>query len=601
MDETRYETLLDENTNLKRALSSTKHILERTLNDYETLKQIHEDFKTQYDKVKRENEESNQKYLQLLNDRKDLENQFDNTIRNFKIAIEQKQKELEDVQAKVIPSLDHDMLRIKIINELEGPQRLALENKQQEIDKLQDQVYEFKRQFEILSSKYEASRYEADKEIRDLKDRHKLEVTDLMMEIQSLQERVEDTRDRDVIRNLRRELEELRFRYGDNENEMEEIRREKEKLRDEKNDILIKLNKQIEIEKQEKRQHKAEHDRLVIRVRQLENEISNLSDKAGDKHEAVSRIEKENERLRHDNENKTKQVFALQQQIRDLEDNQVSAQTKLQEFISQTQLQTHEKHISEKSRIAALQREIESYQKTIVELESKHRNANYQTNKDLDMLKQEHTRLNDQFLSNQRSLDSKEEDVSRLKKDIENLQDEIYYLQRKNKELVLQKESASPATRLTHKGTGKDSDLLREALDREEKLKNKNARLKLKLRAANKKIMELLPHKILSQKDANAIYSGVGGSLYTGATTGNLMENIKSKYGIVDSTDVQAPTSDVKYLTAKYGFGIGRSPGREDRSFKYDDVRGLHDKDDGKLQSEIERTADEALKKYGIH
>lgn len=31
MDETRYETLLDENTNLKKALSSTRHILERTL------------------------------------------------------------------------------------------------------------------------------------------------------------------------------------------------------------------------------------------------------------------------------------------------------------------------------------------------------------------------------------------------------------------------------------------------------------------------------------------------------------------------------------------------------------------------------------------
>lgn len=109
-----------------------------------------------------------------MNDRKDLENQFDNTIRNFKIAIEQKQKELEDVQAKVIPSLDHDMLRIKIINELEGPQRLALETKQQEIDRLQDQVYEFKRQFEILSSKFETARFEADKEIRDVKERHKV-------------------------------------------------------------------------------------------------------------------------------------------------------------------------------------------------------------------------------------------------------------------------------------------------------------------------------------------------------------------------------------------------------------------------------------------
>lgn len=39
-----------------------------------------------------------------------------------------------------------------------------------------------------------------------------MEVSDLMMEIQSLQERVEDTRDKEIIRALRRELEEVKFR-----------------------------------------------------------------------------------------------------------------------------------------------------------------------------------------------------------------------------------------------------------------------------------------------------------------------------------------------------------------------------------------------------
>ena len=66
------------------------------------------------------------------------------------------------------------MIRIKIINELEGPQRLALESKQFEIDKLQDHVYEIKRQFEILSSKHETVKYESEKELRDLKERQKV-------------------------------------------------------------------------------------------------------------------------------------------------------------------------------------------------------------------------------------------------------------------------------------------------------------------------------------------------------------------------------------------------------------------------------------------
>ena len=33
MDEYRYESLLDENANLKKALASTKHVLERTISN----------------------------------------------------------------------------------------------------------------------------------------------------------------------------------------------------------------------------------------------------------------------------------------------------------------------------------------------------------------------------------------------------------------------------------------------------------------------------------------------------------------------------------------------------------------------------------------
>ena len=142
--------------------------------DYKTLKQIHEDSKQQYERLRQENDETNNKYLQIASEKRDMENHFDSTIRNFKIAIEQKQKELEDVQAKIIPTLDHDMMRIKIINELELPHRQTLDAKHAEIEKLQDQIYELRRQNDMLSTKLDAIRYEAEKDIKDLKERHKV-------------------------------------------------------------------------------------------------------------------------------------------------------------------------------------------------------------------------------------------------------------------------------------------------------------------------------------------------------------------------------------------------------------------------------------------
>lgn len=73
-------------------------MIERAANDYETLRQIHEEYKTQQDRIKKENEELNSKLLLVMSDKKELENQFDTTIRNLKTAIEQKQREIEEIQ-----------------------------------------------------------------------------------------------------------------------------------------------------------------------------------------------------------------------------------------------------------------------------------------------------------------------------------------------------------------------------------------------------------------------------------------------------------------------------------------------------------------------
>lgn len=73
---------------------------------------------------------------------------------------------------------------------------------------------------------------------------------------------------------------------------MEELRREKERLREEKNDILIKLNKQIEVEKSDKRNIKTEFDKSLIKIRQFENEISHLSNKLADKESLATRLQR---------------------------------------------------------------------------------------------------------------------------------------------------------------------------------------------------------------------------------------------------------------------------------------------------------------------
>lgn len=170
----RINSLLDENMSLRKALASAKSSLDRMGDDYKTLKTIHEELKNHNSSIEKENKELFFKIEALTQDKKEIEQQFDTTIRNLKSAIEQKQKEIEEVQTKVIPVLDQDMIKIKLINELETPHKLQMEAKSIEIEKLQEETYELKRQLELALTKCEAIQTEREKEIKAFQQKNKV-------------------------------------------------------------------------------------------------------------------------------------------------------------------------------------------------------------------------------------------------------------------------------------------------------------------------------------------------------------------------------------------------------------------------------------------
>ncbi len=262
-----------------------------------------------------------------------------------------------------------------------------------------------------------------------------------------------------------------------------------------------------------------------------------------------------------------------------------------------------------------MQREIESYQKTILDLENKNRTANFQMLKDLDALKQENERLAELYSQAQRTLDAKESEIKNLRRECDNLQDEIYYIQKKNKVLTLQREDTSGAAKLgTTKEKSKDTQLLKETLAREDKLKKKVFKLKAKLKQANEKIMELLPLKILSQQDTSQIFrdtatTPVNDLIDTTFPRGsNLVESLKQKYGITD-----LPTShhlyDTRTLTSKYRVGDNTYQRDVDRVLsKYSTTNAfnvnkdhLREADESDLHEEIQRAAEEGISRYAIN
>ena len=85
------------------------------------------------------------------------------------------------------------------------------------------------------------------------------------MENNALQQRADDKKDRDIIKQLRRDLEEAKRRAADAVSESNTVRRERDTLRVEKNDQLMHFIRDIEELKTKLREQEAEAERCQFK------------------------------------------------------------------------------------------------------------------------------------------------------------------------------------------------------------------------------------------------------------------------------------------------------------------------------------------------
>lgn len=148
----------------------------------------------------------------------------------------------------VLP-IDTDILRMRVTKDIEARFRLDIETKTLEVEKMTEAYYETKRQFELVKTSMENHKYESEKIIQEMREKHKSELSEIYEENHSLQLRIEEQRDKDTVRQVRRDLEEYKKRYSDCNIEVCELRKERDALKLEKNDLIIKQAKEIEDER----------------------------------------------------------------------------------------------------------------------------------------------------------------------------------------------------------------------------------------------------------------------------------------------------------------------------------------------------------------
>jgi uncharacterized protein (UPF0210 family) len=98
----------------------------------------------------------------------------------------------------------------------------------------------------VLKAQIEALKSESEKELREAKEKHRQEAQELALENQALLAKAENRRDRDLIRQIRRELDEHKRRCTELLGEVSDLRKERDLLKLDKGDSQVKHARDLE-------------------------------------------------------------------------------------------------------------------------------------------------------------------------------------------------------------------------------------------------------------------------------------------------------------------------------------------------------------------
>ena len=172
--------------------------------------------------------------------------------------------------------IDADILRMKIQKDMESRHRVELDQKQYEADRLGEQYYEVKRQLDVVKTQLDTQRHEFEKEVAELKEKSRKEASELMIENQSLQAKADDKKDRELIRQLRRELDSHKRKNQENLSECTELRRDRDLIKLEKNEQFVQFTKDLEEERGSKRQIQSELERNDFKMKCMQEDVQKM-------------------------------------------------------------------------------------------------------------------------------------------------------------------------------------------------------------------------------------------------------------------------------------------------------------------------------------
>ncbi|KAJ3314058.1 Centrosomal protein of 83 kDa [Boothiomyces sp. JEL0838] len=274
-------------------LKATLALVEVLKKENETYKDNFDQLTINYENVETKLEKLGKEYQIVLNEKESLTNDLEEQKEKLKRKLAEKEQEYLAQLKKPILQKDYELLKINIQQDIERQQKQKFDIMEKETVKFRNLYYKIKREYESNQNECELKLSNMQRTMREQEQSHETAIANMKSKISMLQDDSEDTINLERLRATQREKTELELRVKSLLQELDQLRAEKEDLR--------------LLSEQEERNHKrqlaeyiaaskgfhSEKESLQARCNAMEEEMRLLLRKQDDTKEDCNRLRKE--------------------------------------------------------------------------------------------------------------------------------------------------------------------------------------------------------------------------------------------------------------------------------------------------------------------
>ena len=283
---------------LRKALNKLENEIHKKSNELTAMTDLYKDLKQLNEKIKKENDDLNNKLITVRSDMNKMEEKYQNEIDTIKsdnyLKIEKYESEITKLSQN-----DPQSLRKRIERDIENKFKQQLITKDKEIEQLSKEVNQFKQEKEILMMEYETYKSDSKSDLDNIKKIFQTQINSLLEKI-----RMTDNLDKfdnpsnDNIQ-LKNELDSSRRQISDLNNEIDKLRHEKELLTIEKTDYQLNLMKMQDSQNFNQKKLQADLNKAYGDLENMQNECKRLNDNLISKQIEINDLLKDRENLKN--------------------------------------------------------------------------------------------------------------------------------------------------------------------------------------------------------------------------------------------------------------------------------------------------------------